>query len=224
MISNWKPYAAGLLVCSALVVWIPKFLPSGGSAEPEPPAEYWESGATEPWDGVSFTEGSTEQSGADTPASSELVTPPSDEPVGDSGVEPESASDTRDPLDPDRLLSVARALRGVEADPVGMAYEDPTADEAAIDALLGGRIEEFRATHRLSGTMLGEDERIALIEGMVVREGESIGTSGAVLLEVRPGSALVRLGTTELELAIPPFRARSSATSADFDDFESVDQ
>jgi len=198
MTPNFKLTAVGLLLCIAGAVWYPQ-LTSAPDAErsSEPGAQ----GAFE--------------SVRPAPTAGEL-----DGALGASS-DPGQAS-TED------LLALARGLRGAlssgapafpiappvpAARPAGAelgAADEPTDDLA---------IERFLAGHRLTGTLIGGGDRVALVNGMLVREGDTLAPSGARLLEIERHSARFVLGGRAFLLDLPPFQSvpRSGTTVPDRD-------
>ncbi len=208
------------MVCTAAAIWVPRFF--GGKSTPaleEPPAEYWESGATEPWDGSSFE---VEPDGLDTQSSAWTAAPDSAAQSTPSA----AAAPAPAGLDPDRLLNVARALRGETQAPVKLVEPGNDTLESvpplSADELrqpIGLEVERLRDSFALNATMVGEEDPMALIEGQLVRVGDPIGDSGAILIAVEPRKVLCRLESTEFELSMHAFRARPAQSSSNYADF-----
>lgn len=249
MITNWKILGAGVLGVVAAGIWVPRFFGgSGPKVDPsaEPPAEYWESGATEPWSG-----GAQPESGA---SSSEALGSATDEPVGDSdsfrasgsvgSVEvplaegptagaadpsspsvPQTSQVSSGDVDTDRLLSVARALRGENSESF---YRSPET-EPVRDPELGGELprpapdrtrehlQDLIDSLHLSATLIGEQSSMAMIDGQLLSVGDPVGTSGVEIVEVVPRRVICRFGEEFFELDIPAFRTREASSSDSFD-------
>ena len=228
MITNWKVIGAAVLGLAAAGVWIPRFLGGSGSGvDPasEPPPEYWESGATEAWERPSAN--STESSGESPSSKAPSVevasaTAPSVSTAVASAERGQTPAPTQlDPadlgsdLETDRLLSVARALRGdgFEAAAVTQVRANEPSLPVSIPepSPVPGQIDDLTGTQVLTATLIGEDSTMALVNGRLLGAGDQLGDSGAVIVEVRKRRVLCSLRGTEFELEIPAFRTRAPA-------------
>lgn len=219
MITNWKTLAAGGLGLLASAIWVPKMFGGGsGKIDPasEPPPEYWESGATEPWTGETFDA----ESGEAAPAPLPVVSVPGT-PAGEAPVEvPASSGPGSDSVDADRLLSLAETIRGGS-----LEVETPRAPLASELELelgrssepLGERIAAYQQDLHVSATMVGDDSS-ALVEGQLVQVGDYLDGTVCEVVGIRSRSVTCRLDGIDFEIRMPAFRTREANSNGGFID------
>ncbi len=256
MITNWKILGAGVLGVVAAGIWIPRlFGGSGPKVDPsaEPPAEYWESGATEPWSGATgswsedtglrtgefSSEFPEEDSGVQVSPSDPLAASGSEEAVGGvrfgapvagalgerAGTALLTSRASSGDVDTDRLLSVARALRGESFPaPTRPREPEPMVDpgfSAEPPPLARGRtyqqIQDLIDSLHLSATLIGEQTSMAMIDGELLSVGDPVGTSGVEIVDVAPRRVTCSFGDELFELDIPAFRTREASSSSSFE-------
>ena len=242
MITNWKLLGAGALGLVAAGLWVPRFFGgSGPKVDPsaEPPAEYWESGATEPWSkdsGPQSGELTSEAPAAQGGSFDSFTASGSEESTGGTRLEAPAAGAgglasstggaSSGDVDTERLLSVARALRGEDFDVSTRSREpDPVADPgvsseplAPLPDRTSQQIQDLIDSLHLSATLIGEQASLAMIDGELLSVGDPVGTSGVEIVEVAPRRVTCSFGEELFELDIPAFRTRE-ASSRSFEAF-----